>query len=630
MLRLRKVVDANDFDVIAFKSKSSYFSTNSSKPIDTDFCLLHGDKYTPLPFAFQPAFAVKKSDLFHRESAIVKQKDVCFASMNEVQGLLEEIGRLMELKGENPFKIRAFEKAATAVAGQADLVSRAQAGTLTEIPGIGKAISEIITDFVLKGEVPVLDELRRSLPPGLLELTAIPGLGPKKARQLIDELGIHSLAELEYACRENRLLELKGFGAKIQKKLLDGVSFQKSTQGYQRLGDALPIAQRFFEFLKKEGFLNGKKPIRICETGALRRRAEILSELDFIVEEVEGSSLAELQAALEKAAASFHKTEMGGGHFKTRFFYAPTNVFGFEWAKTTGSLEHWKAVGAPNRMDVSTEEGFYSKLGLPWIPPEMRETGEEVRLARQGLLEQVLPWNGVQGIFHTHTVFSDGAATVKEMVLEAKRQGYQYIGISDHSQSAFYAHGLKPEDLLKQEKEIRQLQDEHPEIRIFWGVESDILADGSLDYEVKWLKKFDFVIASIHSRFQMDREAMTSRILKAVSNPYTRFLGHLTGRLLLGRKGYDIDIEKIIAEAAQKDVAIEINAHPARLDIDWRWGPELRKYGTLVSINPDAHEQEGISDTVYGVGVARKALLPKSLVVNARSVKEIEKWLTRE
>lgn len=560
----------------------------------------------------------------------MKQKDVFFASMNEVQGLLEEIGRLMELKGENPFKIRAFEKAATAVAGQADLVSRAQAGTLSEIPGIGKAISEIITDFVLKREAPVLDELRRSLPPGLLELTEVPGLGPKKARQLIAELGVHSLAELEYACRENRLLGLKGFGAKIQKKILDGVSFQQSTRGYQRLGDALPISQRFLQFLEKEDFFGSKKPIRICETGALRRRAEILSELDFIVEEIEGLSSVEIRTAVEKAAASFHESEMEGSHFKIRFHYASTNVFGFEWAKTTGSFDHWKAVGAPSRVEASTEEDFYSKLGLPWIAPEMRETGEEVRLAREGLLEQVLPSDGVQGIFHTHTVFSDGAATIKEMVLEAKRQGYQYIGISDHSQSAFYAHGLKPEDLLKQEKEIRKLQDEHPEIRIFWGVESDILADGSLDYEAKWLKKFDFVIASIHSRFQMDREAMTSRILRAIHNPYTRFLGHLTGRLLLGRKGYDIDIEKIIAEAAQKDVAIEMNAHPARLDIDWRWGPELRKYGALVSINPDAHDPEGISDTHYGVSMARKALLPRSLIVNARSVKEIEKWLTRE
>jgi DNA polymerase (family 10) len=216
------------------------------------------------------------------------------------------------------------------------------------------------------------------------------------------------------------------------------------------------------------------------------------------------------------------------------------------------------------------------------------------------------------------------------MVLAARAMGMSYIGISDHSQSAFYAQGLKVPDLLDQEKEIRKVQEKYPDIRIFWGIESDILADGSLDYESEVLKKFDFVVASIHSRFKMDRETMTLRILEAVRNPCTRFLGHVTGRLLLGRPGYDIDLERIIAAAAENDVAIEINSHPARLDIDWRWGPELRKTETRVSINPDAHETAGLEDTRYGIAMARKALLPTAQVVNAGSVDEVERWLKRK
>ena len=245
-------------------------------------------------------------------------------------------------------------------------------------------------------------------------------------------------------------------------------------------------------------------------------------------------------------------------------------------------------------------------------------------------MSEILPWDGIQGVFHNHTNRSDGVASLEEMVLAAKRLGYRYLGISDHSQSAFYAQGLRVPTLLEQEQEVRDLQEKHPEIRIFWGIESDILADGALDYEPEILAKFDFVVASVHSRFNMEREAMTDRILEAVRNPHTRFLGHATGRLLLGRKGYDVDMERVIAEAAQHDVAIEINANPARLDIDWRWGPQLRRCKTLVSVNPDAHDTEGLEDTRYGIAVARKALLPAGLVVNSRSVAEVERWLARK
>lgn len=533
--------------------------------------------------------------------------------------LIEEIRRLMELKGENVFKVRAFEKAQQSLADVEDLHERARAGTLTELPGIGKGISEVLTEFLLHGTSKTRDELKASLPAGLIELTAVPGLGPKKALQLIEELGISSLSELEYACKENRLLKLKGFGEKVQHKILEGLAFQKGVAGKQRLSDAFETAEKLLPLLTETC---GPRT-RVSETGALRRRMEILSELDFLIED--GGPT--LRARADRALKDF-SNQYGPG-LPVRLQFAPSERFGYELAQSTATPESWKALGSPEPFDARTEEDFFAKLGVAFIPPETRETGEEVMLARSGALAELLPWNGVRGVFHNHTTRSDGAATLEQMVVAAKKLGYEYIGISDHSQSAFYAQGLKQPELLDQEREVRDLQQRYPEIRIFWGIESDILADGSLDYPSEVLKKFDFVVASVHSRFQMGREAMTDRLLHAIRNPATRFLGHATGRLLLGRAGYEVDMERVIQEAARHDVAIEINANPARLDIDWRWGPQLRASGTLVSVNPDAHETAGLEDTRFGIAMARKALLPASLVVNARSADEVAKWLKR-
>ena len=540
--------------------------------------------------------------------------------------LLEEIRHLMELKGENPFKIRAFEKAATLLGApdfDEDLAARAKAGSLTEIAGIGKGLSEVLTDFLLRGTSSVRDELKSSLPDGLLELTLVPGLGPKKAMTLIEKLGIHSISELEYACRENRLLKLKGFGEKAQAKILEAASFIKSNEGRRRLGDVEVQAAALRDVLSKAA-----KGARVCETGSIRRKMETISSLDYIIELLPDVKEASLRTKLEDAARTY--CSEGGLCLPVHFHFARPEQFGFEWARTTGTAEHWCALGSPKPFDASVEEEFFKHLRLPMIPPEARETGEEVALAKKGALDKLLPWNGIRGVFHNHTTRSDGNATLEQMVVAAKKLGYEYIGISDHSQTAFYAQGLKVPDLLEQEREVKELQQKHPEIRIFWGIESDILADGSLDYEHKVLKRFDFVVASIHSRFNMDREAMTDRILAAIRNPSTRFLGHATGRLLLGRKGYEVDMERIIEEASKHDVAIEINANPARLDIDWRWGPQLRKCATPVAVNPDAHETAGLEDTNYGIAMARKALLPASQVVNSGSVRQVEKWLKRE
>ncbi len=536
-----------------------------------------------------------------------------------VTHLLNEIKRLMELKGENVFKVRAYEKAAHVLEGRTDLEERAKNETLTELPGIGKGIATLISEYVLTGRSSVMEELQKSLPKGLLELTTIPGLGPKKALHLIEELGIESIAELEYACRENRLLNLKGFGSKNQQKILDGIVFRNANQGYQRLSEVIPIAHEFFQ-----GLQSVCPSIRISETGGLRRKLEVLNEMEWIIEE---DSSGNVRSQVENFLSLFVKKQ--GAILPIRIHYVNSKNFGFELARTTSTKEHWQKLGNPEEFPAESEEEFYKNLGLPWISPELRETGEEVSLARSGALAYLLPWKGVRGVFHNHTTRSDGSASLEEMVIAAEKLGFEYIGISDHSQSAFYAQGLKEADLIEQEKEIQIVQKKHPNIRIFWGVESDILADGSLDYPPHLLKKFDFVIASIHSRLNMNKTEMTERILNAIRNPYTRFLGHPTGRLLLGRKESELDMEAIIAEAAKRGVAVEMNANPARLDLDWRWGKVMRDHKTYTSINPDAHETEGLKNVEFGVMIARKALLPTDQVVNAKSVNEVEKWLRR-
>ena len=541
--------------------------------------------------------------------------------MDSVIQLLHEIQKLMELRGENPFKIRAFEKAAHQLEGRGDLVERAQAQTLREIPGIGKGIEEILSEFLLHGRCSVLEELKSTLPEGLLELTQIPGLGPKKALLLIEQLGIRTIGELEYACRENRLISLKGFGAKAQQKILENVIFFQAHQGQQKLSEAWPMAEQFYDEIRQEF-----PDLTLSETGALRRKLEVLDRLEFLIVESDESRVK--REALESFVIGFRQRNAHALPIHLHFCNA--QEFGYRLAQSTASQAHWERLGAPASVQAASEEEFYQHVGIRWIAPELRETGEEVDWAKKGVLDQVLPWDSIRGVFHAHTLRSDGAASLEEMVQAALAQGYEYIGISDHSQSAYYAQGLKVPDLWAQRKEIEQVQKKNPQIKIFWGIESDILQDGSLDYEPEVLKAFDFVIASIHSRFQMDRTAMTERILKAIRNPYTRFLGHPTGRLLLGRKGYDFDFEAVIEEAHRCGVAIELNSNPNRLDLDWRWGEVMRKHQTLTSINPDAHDVGGLADTRFGVAMARKALFTKNQVVNTQSAREVEAWLKRK
>lgn len=523
--------------------------------------------------------------------------------------LLNEIAELMKLNADNPFKIRAFERAADSIADVKDLKKRALDGTLTEIDGVGKGIAETLTEFLIEGTSTQRDELRAKLPEGLLELTQVPGLGPKKALSIIETLGIRTLAELEYACKENRLAHLKGFGEKMQAKVLEGVAFIRANSGSARLDVAEAYAAEF-----EAAFHKNFAKMRLERAGELERRHETLRSIDFLFE---GTPDEKITAFSETYARNNPSPVPLVVHS------ARHADFDSQWIELTASKEWLDEFHVISKKNAALAKRAFS------VSHDLLETPEMLHFAIEGELDSLLGEKDVQGIFHVHTTRSDGAGSLSEMIEAAERAGYSYIGITDHSQSAFYARGLKASDLKAQRKELDAVRKEFPKMTIFWGIESDILADGSLDYDDKLLAEFDFVIASIHSRFQMNHDEMTERLLKAIANPYTTMLGHLTGRLLLGRPAYAFDLEKIVKACAKHDVAIEINSHPARLDIDWRHGDLLRKYQVKVAINPDAHEVAGLADTRFGVTVARKALLNRKLVVNTMGAKEVAAWFSK-
>ncbi len=539
---------------------------------------------------------------------------------------LKEHALVLKLSESNPFKIRAIEKARDVLKKEtSDWLSQIEQKKLTQLPGIGKGIEALLTELYRTGRSKEHQELKQTLPKGLMELVQLPGLGPKKAKELVDQLGVRTIGELEYACRENRLTSLKGFGDKMQTKVLKAIEFQKSTQGQHLWVEIQWLCKQLLSELQKSRGADR----RVEVVGPFQRKVEVIDCLQFLLEVHSDEDTEALDRKLKKKIESILKR--AGIQTKVELFYSLRSEFGTRQVRLTSSEVHWKSLKAPKTVKASTEKTFYQKLSLEWIPPECRETGEEINFARkQNLDDSLVGWNDVQGVFHNHTTFSDGSATLEQMVKRARDLGFQYIGISDHSQTAFYANGLKKDQIEKQHREVETLREKYPDITIFWGIESDILKDGALDYPSGILKKFDFVIASIHQRFKLDRKEMTARLLKAIENPHTRFVGHISGRLILGRPPYDLDMEALIQAASKHNTAIEINANPRRLDIDWRYGSIMRKHRLLTSINPDAHSLEGLEDTIHGITVARKALLPKKNVISTWSRKEVGDWLKQK
>lgn len=552
--------------------------------------------------------------------------------------ILEEIGTILELKGENPFKSRAYFNAARTIESlSGDVIELIQTGKISDIKGIGSAISDKLKTLIDKGNLPYYEDLKSSIPEGLLTLLEIPGLGPKKVKTIYKKLNISSIGELEYACHENRLRDLDGFGEKSQDKILKSIELKKKYSERFHYPIAMREALNVLKHLK-----DNPNIIRVEIAGSLRRKKEIIRDIDIVASCKENkrddlitffTSFVEPEMIVNKGQTKSTIILNSGIHCDLRL--VNDEQFPFLYHHSTGSKEHNTAMRQrakvmnltmneyglfPDKqeqsLDCKTEADIFLNLKLIFIEPELRENYGEIERAEKKALPALIKKEDIKGMFHVHTTYSDGALSIKEMADYCRKMGFKYLGISDHSKSAFYANGLNEERIKQQHEEINRLNEANKDFTIFKGIESDILQDGQLDYSDDVLASFDFVIASIHSGFQMSELAMTERICTALANPYVTMLGHPTGRLLLGREAYLVDMIKVLETAARYSRIVEINANPHRLDLDWRWGKQANELGIKTSINPDAHSTDGLHDYIIGVGIARKGWFESRMVIN--------------
>ncbi len=565
----------------------------------------------------------------------------------QVAAVLEEIAALLELQGENPFKSRAYLAAARAIeaAGQEppDLV---ETGALKDLKGIGEALAEKITELVRTGRMRYHEEQRAKFPPGLLDLLQVPGLGPKKVKAVYERLGVGTLADLEAACRVGKVAHLEGFGAKTQENILRGIERLRSHAGRFLLSDALPLALDLWAALASHPAAR-----RVEVAGSLRRRRETVNDIDLIASATDPAALMRGFTTHPLVAAILaHGPTKASVRLKTSI-QADLRVvaeaeFPFALHHSTGSMEHNEAMRnraiarglkmneyglfeGETPLPCRDEAAIFERLGLAYIPPELREDLGEIEAAERGALPALVEEGDLTGTFHCHTTWSDGLNSLEEMAAAARQMGYAYLGIADHSEAAKYAGGLTRQQVAEQHAAIERLNGTFRDFRLLKGIEADILADGALDYDGETLRRFDYVVASVHSRFTMDASTMTARLLKALSHPKVTMLGHVSGRLLLQREPYLFDLEAVLQAAARHGVVVEINANPRRLDLDWRHLRRARELGVLLAINPDAHSTEGLRDIAYGVGVARKGWCTKSDILNARPLPEVLAFLAR-
>ncbi len=544
----------------------------------------------------------------------------------EIQDYFTLLAKLMDIHGENEFKIKAYSNAAYTLDKLTEPVSDMSPSQLYATRGIGEAIGKKIQEILETKELSILNEYIQKTPPGILEMLKIKGLGPKKIVTIWKELEIESIGELLYACEENRLVKYKGFGEKTQKNIQESLAFYLQHQGnylYEQVEDLVNHLQNNL----RETFPNEQHIV----SGFFKRQMEWLGFLDVVTTLSENQLVDWLSAKLFKIEKNEHYfSSKGEDNFEIRWHLVSAGQF--YWKDFTLScdpafLNAWEQLPNFILQDFPTEQTIFEQVGLHFIPSPQRENPEIIQLASQKPLKATIQPSDIKGIIHSHSTWSDGIHTIEQMALAAKEQGYEYLIISDHSKSAFYANGLQADRIIAQHKEIDTLNKKLAPFVIFKSIESDILNDGSLDYPDEVLASFDIVIASVHSNLKMTEEKAMMRLIKAISNPYTSILGHPTGRLLLSRKGYPVNHDEIIEACAAHNVVIELNAHPRRLDMDWRYIQKAIENDVLISIDPDAHAIEGYGDCKYGVLVAQKAGLTAANNLSSFSLAEMMEFI---
>jgi len=565
----------------------------------------------------------------------------------EIIEILDELSLLLEMKGENPFKSRAYANAARSLeALDEDLDRVVREGRLATIKGVGEAISKKIEELATTGQLKYYQDLKATIPVGHFEMLKIPGLGPKKINFLYEKLGIETIGELEYACQENRLLDLQGFGSKTQKKILAGIDALKHYREQRLYAEVIAEAMDLQQFL-----MDQRGVFAASIAGSLRRGNEVVKDIDLLAATDDHLRIADAFASLPRAASVIAKGDtkvsvtLHSGINADLRVVSPSQ-YPYALHHFTGSREHNTALrGRAKKCGLKmneyglfreeenllchSEQDIFAALDLPYIPPELRENMGEIEAAAAGQLPRLVETGDMRGVLHIHTQASDGADSLETLAQEAKRRGYAYIGASDHSQSAYYARGLSPDAVRRQHEAIDNINAREEAFHIFKGIESDILPDGRLDYDDETLVKFDFVIAAVHSHFQMTEEEMTGRIIRALANPFTTILAHPTGRLLLAREPYALNIHRVIDAAAAEGKVIELNANPLRLDLDWRHCIYAKKKGVKIAVNPDLHNLAGFDYMDGGVNIARKGWMEREDCLNCLELKEIREYFLR-
>jgi len=565
--------------------------------------------------------------------------------------VLSQIGALLEVKGEQKFKARAYAGAARSLIAldTDDLGPLVRSGELADTPGIGPATLSVVRELVETGESSYLNQLREGIPEGLMELLRVPGLNAARIQLIHEALGVQTVEDLERVAQNGQLAELPKFGKKTAEKILKGIEIVRRNAHLQRFPAAAVEAHMLLANVVKHPDITHAEV-----AGSIRRHNEVVADID-IVAQCSGDpvKVAESFARSPGVGESKPRGEPGSVHIRfvdgTHLDMSCVTKEDYPVAlwRATGSTAHVEAMNAlaqargfeisgnsllrkdGKRVKLEDERSFFIALDLVPIPPEMREGMGEIEAAARRELPNLVTFDDIRGVLHCHSNYSDGAATIEEMAAAAKERGWDYIGISDHSESAFYAGGVKRDKLLQQHDEIDGLNAQMKGFRILKGIEADILADGRLDYDQKILDSFDYVIGSIHSRFSMDGDAMTKRVLAALDDPHLTILAHPTGRLLLSREPYAINVEAVLEKAAEVGVAVELNADPHRLDLDWRYCRQAKELGVTIEIGPDAHSKAGLDNVHFGIGMARKAWLEAGEILNARGADDVVAFARR-